>query len=126
MINCFSAHEGRLDAAFRCLSGVRRHGMPVLEPRSVTLLRRVGIEDHEVGIVTDSDRAFAMIERGQFRGLLTHPACYLADGEPAAARFGPNNRQCNLQRSDATPSLEKASIAARFHFRRTGRMVRCY
>src|SRR6185369_8006368 len=65
-----------------------------------------------------------VVKANQSRRFITKPSSYIQQRQTATLRFGPDNRQAQLQRRDATPCLHEIAAFAQFHFSRTRRMIR--
>src|SRR6185295_11266579 len=98
--------------------------VPVLEILGTYLEARVGVPDHQVGIVSRGDTPFALPQPCQpgWRG--AHPLGQIGDREAALPRSSPDRGQGELERRDASPGTPEVAGFDLLHLRRAGRVVR--
>src|SRR5258708_39620003 len=94
-----------------------------MKVRGVDLEPGTPIPDHPVGVAARGDRLFLVRKARQFGGSRAEPIGEIRKRKAAGPCLGPNSRKAELQRGDATPSIEKISAFPALHFRRAGRVI---
>ena len=84
----------------------------------------VRVEDDKVGVAARGDRSLATREPDQLGRVQGHPAGQVGEGESAPAGRGPDGREGELERGDATPRPEDVTRVKVLELGRSRRVVR--
>jgi hypothetical protein len=95
-----------------------RHQVAILQVFCAQDELGVGIEDHQVRIVTRGNGAFAVVETGEFGGLRGHPAGQVLERKIACAHVCPDHGDRDTEAGDASPGLAEISVLHRWRARR--------
>src|SRR5687767_2845917 len=95
----------------------------MLKGRGVDGELGVRIPDDDVCVMACGDHALARLEIHLPRRILTKPLREIMKRVPTPLRFGPNDRQAELERRDAAPRCEEVARVAHLHIDRARRMI---